>query len=736
MSNTALYIIENNVNAWLKEQDEQEELGVIRADTYRRRGIPGKGIRLVDQLLYNHNYYAIQFSNLAIKYLHFETDDSQTVESIEKVACLLLGRHPDWTARLSEYDARSKRDWMQITHTFQEGGRDWDGIYLPQHLDITRISKDIELLHDPVALELWNHAKEHFEKENEFYYLLRKKRFDRTYLDPRHLSSATWPLACYRALIPYWVDREAYVPSFSKTIYTSEFWSSYKHFNQMAEDLSNCYSDAFGITPAQADDYKKNIIKFHDKLVSLEGECEVESNNNYSNLNDKIFSVEQFWKDGEIVENRILAPSDSFLARKSKLISAVLCPAFMGDLALLGFDERFVNTLTFTNEYEQYCAEDSIQGDWGELSISIQIASDPAPVSMSVNLDGSKSDGPVLILGRSHGGFWESWTSELIEAVKSFFEKQRHIATGESLLGNMINAAIMKAINKYEKQYEIFGLNDTPIENVSYCFLSKLASFLKECGNCYARDTRSADEKHAFLPAIGHITQKVLEEINQNNQDIGLFGSHKSHIQMVGQIEKNTKSAAISFLNIVRGLNDNTSPIIKIIEEKIKEFELNNAEDPSAKYFFGGVRCKDGSTDFLGLRQRLTENLRKKGTISLDQLVLIIESTIKEYSDYEHERYTAIVDAQISRRHAMFLLKNDVLQLIDLGSKNGTALKRPTEELAQTVLFHETSENQNTQNSCIKNATWVSADARPTRCIPINHGDTIYLAGAAALHIQ
>lgn len=192
MPNTALYIIEKSFNTWLQEQNEQEEPGVKRADMYCRRGVPGEGIRLVDQLLYNHNYYAIQFSNLAIEYLNFEIDN-QTTTSIEKVVCLLIGRYQSWTAELS------RLDWVQITTAFQDGGRVWDGVYLPQHLDIAYINNEIDSLRDPIAFELWEYAKKYIEEENAFYYLLRKKKmrssvlrsaaFIESHLAPRLLPS-------------------------------------------------------------------------------------------------------------------------------------------------------------------------------------------------------------------------------------------------------------------------------------------------------------------------------------------------------------------------------------------------------------------------------------------------------------------------------------------------------------------------------------------------------------------
>lgn len=659
----ALYIIEDAYNKWLRLRDGD---GFSRADGYRLAGIPGAGIRLVDQLLFNTNYFAIQFSNIVVEHDLVSTDSAESMASVERVADLLLGKSSSWTSRLSQYDAASKKDWMKVARFFQDGK---DAAYLPPHLDITAIDGKVQALQDPIASKCWNFAKEFLGPENEFYDSLRAMSRDRAYLDPRHQSCASWPLACYRALIPYWVDREAFLPGIAKTLYTSEFWSDYKDFDKMAEDLSDCYRKAFNITPTQAEDYKDKLIKCHEQLVSCGGELEVEPVVTYMRPNEDICGVERFWFNEKPVENPILASNDSFLARKSLLISAIMAPAFMGDLSLLGADERVMETFCYESEYLPRSADASISGNWGELSISLQVAADSAPVLITVNLDGARTDAPVLVLGRGHGGFWEDWAKVLSGALESFYEGQKQTATDKSLIGQIISDAIAEAV----KECETAGLAALHTDEVSDRFLTKLGKFLDNCGNCYVRDTRGCTEEQALLPALERITKETLSAA-----EVAHFDSPNAQAAASKLITEKVKTAGDTFLKTLRGLTSVPSPIVQAIEAEVADFETNNHGDPSASYLFNGIDLSDGTADFVGLKHRLTESLGGNGKVSLEQLVVLIMDAVREYSDYERERYEAVVDAQISRRHAMLLLSDNVLELVDLGSKNGTALKHST----------------------------------------------------------
>lgn len=735
VDHSALYIIENAFNSWLQDQDD------VRID-YQRMGIPGIGIRLVDQLLYNRSYFAIQFSNMVVGLNLVRTDDSKAMSSVKEVVSLLLGKSASSTERLSE------KNWTHIARAFQDGR---DAVYLPPRLDIAEITKSVEALDDPLAALCWNRTKRRLKRESEFYDCLRGKRHDRGYLDPRHQTDATWPLACYRVLIPYWVDREVFAQGLAKTIYTSEFWSSYEDFGQMVERLFDYYKDTFKLTSTQANMYREWVMECHERLTAQGGNVGVEPVDAYKELDiEQLFKVEQFWFKDEFVKNPILAPGDSWLAMKSTLISAVMCPAFMGQVSLLGEDERAIDTVTFYHKENSApnLDEGPIEGNWGELPISIQVAADPAPVSTTVNLDGSKTDGPVLMLGRGHGGFWEDWAKVLIKGIEGFYTSQKDISTGEddsggkiesasdiaedviageSLIGSMIEEAVMEASDEYEAS----GFGELPTGRIATSILKALKKFLENCGDCYARDTRSAHEKKALLPSLERIVKETL-----SSEEVVEFDSPNAHDAALKHLTKKVKAAADYFLRTVRAKTDDPSPIMEIVEDRLEMFESDNPGDPSAGYFYNGIRLKDGSMEYVGLRERLIENLKENGRTSCEQLASVIEAAAHEYSDYERSHYVSVIDAQISRRHALLLLDDGVLQLADVGSKNGTALKRSSEESAHTVLFPRLPSCPDANGDSIDSVPWVSAKANKVRRAPVNHGDTIYLAGAATLSVR
>ena len=579
--------------------------------------------------------------------------------------------------------------------------------------------------------------------EVEFYRSLRNRGNDANYLFSIGETQQTWPLFCYRRLVPLWIAQSAVCPSIAKSLYSIGFWRS-DTVKELAEALSNCYTECLGITEDQAMRFRKAVNKAQADYVEMAPCWEEFGYQDQTDFEDlmgdqnpdtgqlafrRLYESVQSPIEERFDNNRPNMPA--WVMAKAKLITLVMAPAFCGPSAITVIEEKAGGT-------EDKLSEDSRNAQSRELRLGsgliplqrIDLAEEASKQATIAELNLSASgvgDGIVAVIGRrEYSDHWPIWREETKKAIEDAFANKMPKTLSESLyakLDGMIEWDLEACCDNGQREIIIKNLHSIISESIqshSNAVAPVQPGGATRPGSILVKGIKKgkANGYETLSDALKTAAAEcriVLDSVDNPN------GFPCRTVIQNGFLD--TLGVFFQDQCCPKGGDPSQSLVINGVNEVSKQYAEQNPGDPSYGYLLNNLKSKliGRSTDDEGSLRSMTKSL------SFEPLCKIVDTVFDDYLEHEADIRIDLIDGNVSRRHVALFLDDGRLYACDLGSTLGTAISESSSVPADVILVGGSVTNLEP----LKAASWTKDECREMCSAPLRRGNVLHIGDAA-----